>query len=722
MTPNDSSVAGPGPSTSLSRAASMLGHGAPSTSSTPIGAFAAVNDSAASSWQWDEDGRDPAMFGLSRSGSVKTKNQPAEAAPSLSRHNTVGYPHFRRSAWNHQRSDHEPDSTGVSKEMSPHPLPSHITSHPLFSHHAAATSSSPADEPESRGRSRLARVVSTSSSAAASHSGGSTTTGIRMSRTTTMDTDAPIAQSPLTEAASDAGIDLTPLSMAQSQPDPALSPASAFLSAYSGDSESPHMAQSIPSLILSPPVASLGSPSDTRVACYTLGKIIGRGGFSTVRLATHDISGERFACRIIKRDDLSDQSGSLENFEIELKLWRSLPAHPRILPCIEMHRTPQATYLISPLMTQGSLLDVVKRERGGEATARKYFPHVVEAVRALHEGYPGFDEGGMLHGDLKLDNFLVGEHGEVCIADFGLAQKLKTPDGEWVHHPEMVRVESTTPGGSRSRSRSRNRKSRSRSRPRMQTSPFAGSSSAVSAIKSSVSPHNASHNHHFKSFPSASLPYAPPELLRAPPSPPSLAQDIWALGIILYALLTSRLPFADTFDPRLQMKILKGDYVMPNNVGPEWIECLRGCLDGDKRTRWDIKRLSESDALTGWRGVKPRSRSRSRVRSSNNPSPIDHDRDSSNSNKVGVAINRDRSNSGTRSRQPHHLSHYAGLDRVPENDALRRTTPLSTSPLSRLSTTMSGSGELHMMQQQQQPRKSRSRSRGRRDGAKEINL
>lgn len=662
----------------------MLGHGMPSATSTVI-------DTEEDSWRWDEDGRDPALFGLSRSGSVKTKTMSHEPpAPTLSRHNTVGYPHFRRSAWQH-RSDHDPEtSSSANEDDSPHPLPSHITSHPLFSHHAV--SSPPEDEGESRGRSRLARVVSTSSSAAASHSGGST--GLRMSRTTTMDTEVPNVQSPLAEAASDAGVDLRSLSISSSQPDPAFSPASAFLSAYSGESGSPRMAHSIPSLILSPPVAPL-ELSDTRVAGYTLGKIIGRGGFSTVRLATHESSGERFACRIVKRDDLSDQSGSLENFELELKLWRSLPAHPRILPCIEMHRTPQATYLISPLMTQGSLLDVVKRERGGEATARKYFPHVVEAVRALHEGYPGFDEGGMLHGDLKLDNFLVGEHGEVCVADFGLAQKLKTPAGEWVHHPEMVRVEPVA----RSRSRSRSRASRSRSRPRMQTSPF-GTTSGVTSINAHAAPSPI--GQHFKSFPSASLPYAPPELLRAPPSPPSLAQDIWALGIILYALLTSRLPFADTFDPRLQMKILKGDYVVPN-VGPEWIECLRGCLDGNKRTRWDIKRLSESDALTGWRGVKPRSRSRSRARQQNAHVHDERER---------ITISRDRSNSSSR-RQPHHVPHYGALDRVPENDApLTRRPQLSTSPLSRLSSTL-----VEFPQH-----RSRSRSRGRRDGAKEINL
>lgn len=150
-----------------------------------------------------------------------------------------------------------------------------------------------------------------------------------------------------------------------------------------------------------------------KILGYTLGKIIGRGGFSTVRQATFDETGEMFSCKIVKRDDLSDTSGSLENFELELELWKSLPRHPRILPLLETYRDPDgyATYLISPFMAGGSLLDVVRRDGGSEETARKWFPGVVAAVQALHEGYEGFEEGGMLHGDLKLDNFLVGHAG-----------------------------------------------------------------------------------------------------------------------------------------------------------------------------------------------------------------------------------------------------------------------------------------------------------------------
>ena len=347
----------------------------------------------------------------------------------------------------------------------------------------------------------------------------------------------------------------------------AFSPASTFLSHFSSSSLFP----------VSPAVLPDGPGA--RVLDYTLGRLLGRGGFSTVRLATHVITGETFACKIVKRDDLSDRSGSLERFEEEVRVWQGLPRHPSLLPLISMHRTSFATFLIMPYFPGGSLLDMLRREGGSERTASKWFPGIVAAISALHEGFEGFD-GEILHGDLKLENFLVDQAGHVTICDFYMAQK--------INHalptiPPLMGKHSTLP-----------------------THLLRG------PRKSSPLPMG--HGQDTSAFPSASLPYAPPELIRALPSRPSLAQDIWALGIVLYALLTGKLPFVDAFDPRLQMKILRGTWDQPADLSQHWIECLRGCLDGNKESRWHIKNVRECDAVKGCGEVKPRSKTRSRSR------------------------------------------------------------------------------------------------------------
>ena len=398
--------------------------------------------------------------------------------------------------------------------------------------------------------------------------------------------DQPHSRSP--SMFSDPGV--IPPSPTESNLSGGFSPASAFLSHFSSNNS------------LRPQTTVAPDALGAKVLSYTLGKIVGRGGFSAVREAISE-NGDVLACKIVKRDDLSDRSGSLEKFEEEIKTWQSFPRHPSILPLVEMHRTPTMTFLIMPLYAGGSLLDVLKREGGSENTARKWFPGVVAAVSALHEGYEGF-EGGVLHGDLKLDNFLVDNHGHVVVCDFYMCQKL-TGDGRMPHLTVPASIPPPLPRGRQSR----------------KTSPY-----PIGHVPAHGHVHGNGHRHtesedsampNAAPFPSASMPYAPPELLRPPPRGPSLAQDIWALGCILYALLTGKLPFLDSFEPRLQMKILKGHWEQPVTMGKEWVECLNGCLDTNMDTRWDVGRVKQCDAVVGWREVKGRSKSRSRSRMRN---------------------------------------------------------------------------------------------------------
>lgn len=94
----------------------------------------------------------------------------------------------------------------------------------------------------------------------------------------------------------------------------------------------------------------------------------------------------------------------------------------------------------------------------------------------------------------------------------------------------------------------------------------------------------------------ASLPYASPEILQRQSSSHQILQrqtpqDIWALGCVLHALLTGVLPFADSFEPRLYLKILNGEWESRSPVVDGDRVILRGCLRVDPLERWTIDKL-----------------------------------------------------------------------------------------------------------------------------------
>ena len=333
-----------------------------------------------------------------------------------------------------------------------------------------------------------------------------------------------------------------------------MSPAAMFLSSFS------------------PAVSTAPLPDDEgeEVEGYKLGSIIGYGGFSTIRRAFSP-SGGSVAVKIVRRSDLSSQPNYMQardRLENEASIWKTL-SHEHILPLFHSAQTSYADFFFMLLCPAGTLYDILKRD-GRPALphddAGTLFRQVVRGVRYLHE------QMGLVHADLKLENVLVDEMGVCRIGDFGMTRSIGEELEEDPPAPQMAprlardqRLAIDTSRSSRPFSSLRGRGSLKatghlsllhhyKSRPRRRESTPISSQSHLQA------PHP--HPHAVYEFPPGSLPYAAPELLHTPdvehPYRPDPAQDVWALGVILYALLTGGLPFVDSFEPRLTMKILHG--------------------------------------------------------------------------------------------------------------------------------------------------------------------
>ena len=331
-----------------------------------------------------------------------------------------------------------------------------------------------------------------------------------------------------------------------SEVDVSLSPAAMFLSSFS-------------------PLAPTGPLPDDEgeIVCgYTLGPIIAYGGFSVIRRAS--TQGQCVAVKIVRHADLGkheDPERARKHLEHEAAVWSSL-CHENILPLFASSHTSYADFFVTLYCPAGSLFDILKRDgRPGlhRDDASRMFRQVVKGLRYMHE------VAGYVHGDMKLENVLVDEMGVCRITDFGMARKIGETESD--EEDEIARDNRSSRIARTLRPSQSLRQKRSRSR---QAVPGTHSShltllrhhSGPRHRNSSPLPSAATPPPSNQIFQPGSLPYASPELLlpssSAAPYRPHPAQDIWALGVMLYLLLSGRLPFADSFEPRLQMKILHG--------------------------------------------------------------------------------------------------------------------------------------------------------------------
>ncbi|MGE0434651.1 MAG: tetratricopeptide repeat protein, partial [Planctomycetota bacterium] len=253
---------------------------------------------------------------------------------------------------------------------------------------------------------------------------------------------------------------------------------------------------------------------------FRVGGELGRGGLGVV-LAARDTAIDRDVA--IKLVLAPENRVALARFVEEGRITGQLE-HPNIVPVYELARDPDQPYLAMRLVRGRTLQEIIRAakargRRSGWADLQRdgrldMFLKVCDAIAYAHSR-------GVIHRDLKPANVMVGEFGEVMVMDWGLAKLIgadnKAPtvagmsggSGERRHLPSGRRLASTP-----------------------LTTPTPGSSGSPPTAPNTM-------DGDIVGTPA----FMPPEQARGEVDQLDERADIFALGAMLYSLLTFEPPY-----------------------------------------------------------------------------------------------------------------------------------------------------------------------------------
>lgn len=258
---------------------------------------------------------------------------------------------------------------------------------------------------------------------------------------------------------------------------------------------------------------------------YQIIESIGKGGMGEVFLAYDTTCGRRIALKRI-REDLLEHKQIHNRFLKEAHITSQL-THPAVIPIYSIHAEQNLAYYIMPFVEGQTLKQVLKMARKNEKVNPKTsqsssIPSLMRIFLSICQAIAYAHSKGVLHRDLKLENVIVGKYGEVVILDWGLAKLTKS----------IAADEETT----------------------LEFEPL------------QESENNPLHHITRLGKVVGTIAYMAPE--RALGQPATFQTDIYALGVILYQMLTLRHPFRRGTLKEFRKNLTKEKLIDPIELAP----------------------------------------------------------------------------------------------------------------------------------------------------------
>lgn len=153
--------------------------------------------------------------------------------------------------------------------------------------------------------------------------------------------------------------------------------------------------------------------ADPMAEQYLIHEVIGRGAFGDVVRATHKVSGNQVAIKLI---DLEDAQDDIDEIQKEIAVLSRIQC-PQLVSYGGSFVVDAQLWIVMELLEAGSLLDLM-------TTAPLPEPLIGTVLREMLLGLQYLHKRGIIHRDLKAANVMVSAQGDVKIGDFGTTGRL----------------------------------------------------------------------------------------------------------------------------------------------------------------------------------------------------------------------------------------------------------------------------------------------------------
>ena len=170
---------------------------------------------------------------------------------------------------------------------------------------------------------------------------------------------------------------------------------------------------------------------------YSINRVLGKGTFSVVKLATDIRTNEKMAIKILEKNKIKS-SRDYNRINREINILKKIN-HLNVVKVFEIKEDLDKYYIIMEYCEKGELFDLILSKRKlSEEESAYYFYQLVNGLEYIHLN-------NIMHRDLKPENLLLTNNDILKIIDFGLSNfnpgdnLLSTPCGSPCYaSPEMV--------------------------------------------------------------------------------------------------------------------------------------------------------------------------------------------------------------------------------------------------------------------------------------------